>query len=212
MTKTSLSGCEESYTVTTGPSTKPLSEKLAERRAEQLAEMDSVTQTQLTEHENALRQQLAAARHTTESAINDLTQSLSKQLNSVTAGQREQIEKIEKRLATAAAQAERLSQVGGLRSWTRPAAITVAVMLTVSALVGSGILLTDWQINQRIQRLQTLNVEIQRAENQPRLPQGVEIRTINGQTYLVGIDAQQAWVGSVGEGAEKQPVIRLTEE
>jgi len=193
MTKTSQSGCEESYTVTTGQSTKPLSEKLAERRAQQLAEMDSVTQTQLSEHENALKQQLAAARHTTESAINDLTHSLSKQLNSVTAGQREQIEQIEKRLATAAAQAERLSQVGGLRSW-------------------SGILLTDWQINKRIQRLQTLNTEIQRAENQPRLPQGVEIRTINGQTYLVGIDAQQAWVGSVGEGAEKQPVIRLTEE
>lgn len=196
--------------MTTGPSTKPLSEKLAERRAQQLAEMDNVTQAQLTEHENALKEQLAAARHTTESAINDLTHSLSKQLNSVTAGQREQIEQIEKRLATAAAQAERLSQVGGLRSWTRPAAITVAVMLTVSALVGSGILLTDWQINKRIQHLQTLNAEIQRAENQPRLPQGVEIHSIAGESYLVGVDPDKAFTGTINDG--QTPVIGLTRE
>lgn len=189
--------------MTTGPSTKPLSEKLAERRAQQLAEMDSVTQTQLSEHENALKQQLAAARHTTESAINDLNHSLSKQLNSVVAGQREQIEQIEKRLATAAAQAERLSRAGGLRSWTRPAAITVAVMLTVSALVGSGILLTDWQINKRIQHLQTLNAEIQRAESMPRLGDHLEIRTIQGATYLVG----EAWIGNMEDGT---PVVELT--
>lgn len=204
MTKTSQSGCEESYTVMTGQSTKPLSEKLAERRAQQLAEMDSVTQTQLSEHENALRQQLAAARHTTESAINDLNHSLSKQLNSVMTGQREQIEQIEKRLATAVAQAERLSRAGGLRSWTRPAAITVAVMLTVSALVGSGILLTDWQINKRIQHLQTLNAEIQRAESMPRLGDHLEIRTIQGATYLVG----EAWIGNMeDDGAQ---VVELT--
>lgn len=189
--------------MTTGPSTKPLSEKLAERRAQQLAEMDSVTQTQLSEHENALRQQLAAARHTTESAINDLNHSLSKQLNSVVAGQREQIEQIEKRLATAVAQAERLSRAGGLRSWTRPAAITVAVMLTVSALVGSGILLTDWQINKRIQHLQTLNAEIQRAESMPRLGDHLEIRTIQGATYLVG----EAWIGNMEDGTQ---VVELT--
>lgn len=189
--------------MTTGPSTKPLSEKLAERRAQQLAEMDSVTQTQLSEHENALRQQLAAARHTTESAINDLNHSLSKQLNSVVAGQREQIEQIEKRLATAVAQAERLSRAGGLRSWTRPAAITVAVMLTVSALVGSGILLTDWQINKRIQHLQTLNAEIQRAESMPRLGDHLEIRTIQEATYLVG----EAWIGNMEDGTQ---VVELT--
>ena len=190
--------------MTTGLSTKPLSEKLAERRAQQLAEMDSVTQTQLSEHENALKQQLAAARHTTESAINDLNHSLSKQLNSVVAGQREQIEQIEKRLATAVAQAERLSRAGGLRSWTRPAAITVAVMLTVSALVGSGILLTDWQINKRIQRLQTLSAEIQRAEELPRLGDHLEIRTIEGEPYLVG----EAWTGTIND--RQTPVIRLT--
>lgn len=190
--------------MTTGQSTKPLSEKLAERRAQQLAEMDSVTQTQLTEHENALKQQLAAARHTTGSAINDLAHSLSKQLNLVTAGQREQIEQIERRLATAAAQAERLSQVGGLRSWTRSAAITVAVMLTVSALVGSGILLTDWQINKRIQHLQTLNAEIQRAESMPRLGDHLEIRTIQGATYLVG----EAWIGNMEEDGTQ--VVELT--
>lgn len=190
--------------MTTGLSTKPLSEKLAERRAQQLAEMDSVTQTQLSEHENALKQQLAAARHTTESAINDLNHSLSKQLNSVVAGQREQIEKIEKRLATAVAQAERLSQVGGLRSWTRPAAITVAVMLTASALVGSGILLTDWQINKRIQHLQTLNAEIQRAESMPRLGDHLEIRTLQGATYLVG----EAWIGNMKEDGTQ--VVELT--
>lgn len=203
MVKTSPSGCEESYTVTTGLSTKPLSEKLAERRAQQLAEMDSVTQTQLSEHENALKQQLAAARHTTESAITDLNHSLSKQLNSVVAGQREQIEQIEKRLATAVAQTERLSRAGGLRSWTRPAAITVAVMLTVSALVGSGILLTDWQINKRIQHLQTLNAEIQRAESMPRLGDHLEIRTIQGATYLVG----EAWIGNMEDGTQ---VVELT--
>lgn len=189
--------------MTTGLSTKPLSEKLAERRAQQLAEMDSVTQTQLSEHENALKQQLAAARHTTESAINDLNHSLSKQLNSVVTGQREQIEQIEKRLATAVAQAERLSRAGGLRSWTRPAAITVAVMLTVSALVGSGLLLTDWQINKRIQHLQTLNTEIQRAESMPRLGDHLEIRTIQGATYLVG----EAWIGNMEDGTQ---VVELT--
>lgn len=189
--------------MTTGLSTKPLSEKLAERRAQQLAEMDSVTQTQLSEHENALKQQLAAARHTTESAINDLNHSLSKQLNSVVTGQREQIEQIEKRLATAVAQTERLSRAGGLRSWTRPAAITVAVMLTVSALVGSGILLTDWQINKRIQHLQTLNAEIQRAESMPRLGDHLEIRTIQGATYLVG----EAWIGNMEDGTQ---VVELT--
>lgn len=189
--------------MTTGLSTKPLSEKLAERRAQQLAEMDSVTQTQLSEHENALKQQLAAARHTTESAITDLNHSLSKQLNSVVAGQREQIEQIEKRLATAVAQTERLSRAGGLRSWTRPAAITVAVMLTVSALVGSGILLTDWQINKRIQHLQTLNAEIQRAESMPRLGDHLEIRTIQGATYLVG----EAWIGNMEDGTQ---VVELT--
>lgn len=189
--------------MTTGPSTKPLSEKLAERRAQQLAEMDSVTQTQLSEHENALKQQLAAARHTTETAINDLNHSLSKQLNSVVAGQREQIEQIEKRLATAAAQAERLSRAGGLRSWKRPAAITVSVMLTASALVGSGILLTDWQINKRIQHLQTLNAEIQRAESMPRLGDHLEIRTIQDATYLVG----EAWIGNMEDGTQ---VVELT--
>jgi len=189
--------------VTTGPSTKPLSEKLAERRAQQLAEMDSVTQTQLSEHENALKQQLAAARHTTESAINDLNQNLSKQLNSVVAGQREQIEQINKRLATAAAQAERLSQVGGLRSWMRPAAITVAVMLAVGGMTASGIAIADRLIDSRLQRLATLQQEIQRIEQMPRLGDHLEVITIDGATYLVG----EAWKGNMEDGT---PVIELT--
>lgn len=189
--------------MTTGPSTKPLSEKLAERRAQQLAEMDSVTQTQLSEHENALKQQLAAARHTTESAINDLNQNLSKQLNSVVAGQREQIEQINKRLATAAAQAERLSQVGGLRSWMRPAAITVAVMLAVGGMTASGIAIADRLIDSRLQRLATLQQEIQRIEQMPRLGDHLEVITIDGATYLVG----EAWKGNMEDGT---PVIELT--
>lgn len=189
--------------MTTGPSTKPLSEKLAERRAQQLAEMDSVTQAQLIEHENALKQQLAAARHTTESAISDLNHSLSKQLNSVVAGQREQIEQINKRLATAAAQAERLSQVGGLRSWTRPAAITVAVMLAVGGMTASGIAIADRLIDSRLQRLATLQQEIQRIEQMPRLGDHLEVITIDGATYLVG----EAWKGNMEDGT---PVIELT--
>lgn len=204
MAKTSPSGCEESYTVTTGQSTKPLSEKLAERRAQQLAEMDSVTQTQLSEHENALRQQLAAARHTTESAINDLNHSLSKQLNSVVTGQREQIEQIEKRLATAVAQAERLSRAGGLRSWTRPAAITVAVMLAVGGMTAGGLAIADRLIDSRLQQLATLRQEIQRAESMPRLGDHLEIRTIQGATYLVG----EAWIGNMEDDGTQ--VVELT--
>lgn len=189
--------------MTTGPSTKPLSEKLAERRAQQLAEMDSVTQTQLSEHENALKQQLAAARHTTESAINDLNHSLSKQLNSVMTGQREQIEQINKRLATAAAQAERLSRVGGLRSWTRPAAITVAVMLAVGGMTAGGLAIADRLIDSRLQQLTTLRQEIQRAEQLPRLGDHLEVRTIDGGIYLIG----ETWTGKMTDG---QPVIELT--
>lgn len=189
--------------MTTGQSTKPLSEKLAERRAQQLAEMDSVTQTQLSEHENALRQQLAAARHTTESAINDLNHSLSKQLNSVMTGQREQIEQIEKRLATAVAQAERLSRAGGLRSWTRPAAITVAVMLAVGGMTAGGLAIADRLIDSRLQQLATLRQEIQRAESMPRLGDHLEIRTIQGATYLVG----EAWIGNMEDGTQ---VVELT--
>ncbi|BCB62963.1 hypothetical protein HaloA020_36640 (plasmid) [Halomonas sp. A020] len=190
--------------MTTGPSTKPLSEKLAERRAQQLAEMDSVTQTQLSEHENALRQQLAAARHTTESAINDLNHSLSKQLNSVVTGQREQIEQIEKRLATAVAQAERLSRAGGLRNWTRPAAITVAVMLAVGGMTAGGLAIADRLIDSRLQQLATLRQEIQRAESMPRLGDHLEIRTIQGATYLVG----EAWIGNMEDDGTQ--VVELT--
>ncbi|WP_262488976.1 hypothetical protein [Halomonas sp. ANAO-440] len=218
--------------MTTGPSSKPLSERLAERRQQQLAELDDVTQRQLSEHEKGLKQQLNDARRTTESAISDETQrlrtTLSEALGQIErqqtrrlsgwetalsdseARQRQQIEGIEQRLSDAALQAERLSRIGGLRSWTRPAAITAAVMLAVGSVTAGGLHLADRLIDSRMDRLAVLNQEIQRAEEAaPRLPPSVEIRTIQGETYLVGIDPDEAWVGSLQDGT---PVIQLTRE
>ena len=196
--------------MTTGLSTTPLSERLAERRKRQLDELDELTQRELKEHERDLKRLLSDARTTTVSAINSQNERLSASLNEAEQRQQQQAKQIEQRLAMAVVQAERLSRVGGIRSWTRPAAITLAVMLTISALVGSGILLTDRLIESRLVRLETLNTEIERAEALPRLPQGVAVRTLNdGHTYLTGIDSKTAWVGTLNDDT---PVIRLTTE
>lgn len=189
--------------MTTGQSTRPLSEKLAERRAQQLGEVDELTQKLLSEHESDLRQQLSDARRTTESAIHAHSQHLNSALSEVETRQTRHIQTLEKRLASAASQAERLSRVGGLRSWMRPVAITLAVMLTLAGLTASGLLLTDQWIDSRIQKLGYLQNEIQQIENLPRLGNHLEIRTIQGATYLVG----DAWTGNLEDGT---PVIELT--
>lgn len=197
--------------MTTGPSTKPLSERLAERRQRLLDETDSVTQQQLNEHASALQQQLSDARRTTEAAIDEMSRSTSAQLTAFMTEQRRQIEQIEHQLSTAASQAERLSRVGGLRSWTRPLAITLAAMLAVGVVTAGGLKLTDRLIDNRWQTLATLNDEIERAKQVPRLPQGVEIQTLSdGQPYLIGIDPKAAWHGTINDG--KTPVIRLGSE
>lgn len=192
----------------TGPSTTPLSERLAARRAQQMGELDDVTQKLLSEHESALQQQLSDARRTTENAIRAHSEHLATALSEVETRQTGQIENLEHQLASAAAQAERLSRVGGLRSWTRSLAITVAVMIGIGGVTAGGLLLTDRLIDSRIQTLMTLRDEIQRAENLPRLPQGVEIRTIQGESYLVGIDPDTTFTGTINDG--QTPVIGLT--
>lgn len=192
----------------TGPSTTPLSERLAARRAQQMGELDDVTQRLLSEHESALQQQLSDARRTTENAIRAHSEHLATALSEVETRQTRQIENLEHQLASAAAQAERLSRVGGLRSWTRPLAITVAVMIGIGGVTAGGLLLTDRLIDSRIQTLMTLRDEIQRAESLPRLPQGVEVRTIQGESYLVGVDPNQAFTGTINDG--QTPVIGLT--
>lgn len=191
--------------------------------------LDELMQQLRSEHESDWRQQFSDALSTTETVINDQTQWLTAQISEALSQvesrqtrrisgwetalsdsetrQRQQIEEIEQRLATAATQAERLSQVGGLRSWTRPLAITAAVMLAIGGTTAGGLLLTDRLIDSRLERLATLQEEIQRAEQVPRLPQGVEIREIQGGTYLVGIDPDEAWVGNLRDGT---PVIELT--
>lgn len=185
-----------------------LNERLAERRAKQLDEMDELTQRQLREHESGLRRLLSDVQRTTESAIQSQSERLNKALNDVEERRGRQIENIEARLAKAADQAERLSQIGGLRSWARPVAITVAVMLTVGAVTAGGLLTADRLIDSKVARLEALNTEIERAQAMPRLPQGVEVRTLNdGQTYLTGIDPETAWVGTLNDDT---PVIRLT--
>lgn len=195
--------------MTTGPLSKTLSERIAERRQQQLGEVERVTQRLLSEHENVLQQQLSDARRTTEDAIHAQSERLSAVLSESETQQRQQIEGIEQRLASAAAQAERLAQIGGIRSWTRPLAIALAVMVAVGVVTTSGLLLTDRLIDQRVERLTTLRQEIQRAEALPRLPQGVDIREIEGHTYLMGIDPASAWVGTLNDDT---PVIRLTQE
>lgn len=192
----------------TGRPTKPLSEKLAERRQKQMGELDDVTQRLLSEHESDFRQQLSDARRTTEAAIRAHSEHLATALSEVETRQTRQIQDLEKRLASAAEQAERLSRVGGLRSWARPLAISVAVMIGIVGVAASGLLLTDRLIDSRIQKLVTLRDEIQRAESLPRLPQGVEIRTIQGESYLVGVDPNQAFTGTLNDG--QTPVIGLT--
>lgn len=179
-----------------------MSERLAERRKKLLGELEGVTQRQLDEHASALQQLLNDARRTTESAIRAQSQHLTAALSDAEMQQRQQLEAIEQRLATAATQAERLSRVGGLRSWTRPLAITLAVMLAVGGTAAGGLLLTDRLIDSRLERLAGL------------LPQGVEIREIDGQTYLVGIRVRQGseerragWAG-LWRG---RPVVQLTE-
>lgn len=194
--------------MTTGGSNKPLSERLAERRAQQMGELDDATQKLLSEHESALQQQLSDARRTTENAIRAHSEHLATTLSEVETRQTRQIENLEHQLASAAKQAERLSRVGGLRSWTRPLAITVAVMIGIGGVTAGGLLLTDRLIDSRIQTLMTLRDEIQRAENLPRLPQGVEIRTIQGESYLVGVDPETTFTGTINDG--QTPVIGLT--
>lgn len=192
----------------TGPSNTPLSERLAERKAQQLGALEQSTQELLKEHESALQQLLNDARRTTENAIREQSHQLDTALNNAAAQQRQQLESIEQRLSTAAAQAERLSRAGGIRSWTRPLAITTAVMLAVGGVTAGGLLLTDRLIDSRLERLAVLKEEIQRAEEAPKLlPQGVDIREIEGGIYLVGIDPRTAWTGSLQNGT---PVIELT--
>ncbi|PAU74070.1 hypothetical protein CK498_24525 [Halomonas salipaludis] len=212
-----------------------MSERLAERRQQQLAELDDVTRRQLSEHENALQQQLNDARRTTEAAISDETQRLRTMLSEALgqierqqtrrlsgwetalsdseARQRQQIEGIEQRLADAANQAERLGRIGGLRSWTRPAAITAAVMLAVGSVTAGGLHLADRLIDSRVEYLITLRQEIRRAENLPRLQEGmeIEVRTIQGENYLVleGINPGMR-VLTIDNG--QTPVIPLTRE
>jgi hypothetical protein len=173
-----------------------------------MGELDDVTQRLLSEHESALQQQLSDARRTTETAIRAHSEHLATTLGEVETRQTRQIENLEHQLASAAKQAERLSRVGGLRSWTRPLAITVAVMIGIGGVTAGGLLLTDRLIDSRIQTLMTLRDEIQRAENLPRLPQGVEIRTIQGESYLVGIDPETTFTGTINDG--QTPVIGLT--
>ena len=192
----------------TGQPTKPLSERLAERRAQQMGELDNVTQRLLNEHESAFQQQLNAARRTTESAINAHSQHLNSALSEVKTRQTRHIQTLEQRLASAAEQAERLSRAGGLRSWTRPLAITCAVMIGVSAATAGGLLLADRMIDSRIERLATLKQQIERAERLPRLPAGVGLHTAGGHTYLTGVDPRQAFTGTINDG--QTPVIGLT--
>lgn len=173
-----------------------------------MGELDDVTQRLLNEHESALQQQLSDARRTTEAAIRAHSEHLATALSEVETRQTRQIQNLENQLASAAAQADRLSRVGGLRSWTRPLAISVAVMIGIVGVTAGGLLLTDRLIDSRIQKLVTLRDEIQRAERLPRLPQGVEIRTIQGESYLVGVDPNQAFTGTINDG--QTPVIGLT--
>lgn len=197
--------------MTVGSSNKPLSEKLAERQKDQLGKVENLTQEQLNEHVIALKQQLNTARDTTESAIRDQTERLTSALSEAETRQRGQIEGIESRLATAAAQAEKLSRIGGIRSWMRPAAITVSVMLAVGGVTVGGLAVADRVIDSRIERLTEINEEINRAKEQPRLPAGVEIRSLSdGQSYLIGVDPKRAWVGTLNDG--QTPVIGLTRE
>lgn len=184
----------------TGPSNKPLSENLAEQRAQQLAEVHDMTQRLLTEHESAFRQQLNDVQRTTGNAIREVETRQTKQLQT-----------LEKHLENATRQARRLNRTGGIRSWMRTLATTVAVMIGITAATAGGLQLTDRLINSRLERLATLNQEIEQAENLPRLPEGIEIRTLgDGFTYLTGIDPDTAWTSTLQDG--KTPVIRLTED
>lgn len=191
-----------------GSSNKPLSERLAERRNEQLDELEKSTKSLLSEHATDLQQLLNDARHTTENAIRAYSEHLSARLFEVETRQTRQIQNLEHRLASAASQAERLSRVGGLRSWMRPLAITVAVMMAVGSVTMGGLRLMDGVITSRTEQLAELRRQIARAEGLPRLPAGVEIRAVEGHTYLIGIDPDTVWRGTTDSG--QTPVIRLT--
>ncbi|WP_081785906.1 relaxase/mobilization nuclease domain-containing protein [Halomonas sp. BC04] len=66
------------------------------------------------------------------------------------------------------------------------------VMLAVGSVTAGGLHLADRLIDSRLERLITLRQDIRRAEEAaPRLPEGVEVRTIQGEPYLVGIDRTQ---------------------
>lgn len=194
--------------MTTGASSNSLIENLAERREKQLAELDELTHRLLSEHESGLRRLLSDAQSTTASAIHRQNERLSTTLNETEQRQRQQIESIEKRLSAAADQAERLNKIGGMRSWTRPMAITVAVMLAVGGVTAGGLAVADRVIDSRLARLSALNTEIERAKTMPRLPEGVEIRTIEGESYLMGVDPNKAFTGTINDG--QTPVIGLT--
>ncbi|WP_235818921.1 hypothetical protein [Vreelandella massiliensis] len=196
--------------MTTGVSNKPLSEKLAERRKKQLAELDDVTQQQLHEHVSVLQQQLSDVRRTTETAIRKQSEKTTSALNEFRQQHQQQIKDIEQHLAQAANQAERLSRAGSLQSWIRPLSITLSVMLTVGAITSGGLLLTDRLIDNRLDRLAILRKEIRRAEQIPRLPEGIQIRAFQGATYLLGVDPDTMWTGTINDG--QTPVIRLTRE
>ncbi|EWH02005.1 hypothetical protein Q427_11100 [Halomonas sp. BC04] len=65
-------------------------------------------------------------------------------------------------------------------------------MLAVGSVTAGGLHLADRLIDSRLERLITLRQDIRRAEEAaPRLPEGVEVRTIQGEPYLVGIDRTQ---------------------
>ena len=197
--------------MTTGPSKASLSERLAERRKKQLDQLDELTQRLLSEHESGLRRLLSDAQSTTASAIHRQNERLSTTLNETEQRQRQQIESIEKRLSAAADQAERLNKIGGIRSWTRPMAITMAVMLAVGGVTAGGLAVADRVFDSRLARLSALNTEIERAESQPRLPEGVEIRTLSdGESYLVGVDPNKAFTGTINDG--QTPIISLTQK
>ncbi|WP_253452451.1 hypothetical protein [Halomonas sp. Y3] len=215
-------------------SVSPVERRQALLNERLLHSLDELMQQLRSEHESDWRQQFSDALSTTETAINDETQRLRSALSEALgqierqqtrrisgweqvlseseARQRQQVEGIEQKLAAAATQAERLSRVGGIRSWARSMAITVAIMLAVAGVTASGLHLTDWLIESRKERLDSVNEKLKQAQR--LLPEGVEILEINDQTYLVGLrvspDIQERGAGWIGIWGD-HPVVQLTE-